>query len=235
VIVAAAAGSRGAHRAGSWPSATALVGYALAFSLAYVRLDAGIGALLLFGAVQLTIIAIALYRGERAGGPEWAGLGAAVAGLLYLLLPGLAAPPLTPSVLMIGAGVAWGIYTIRGRGVADPVSTTTGNFVRGVPLIGAAVVMNAVAATAPVTVSVAGVLLAVASGGLTSALGYVIWYQALRGLTAIRAATVQLAVPVLTAAAGVALLGERLTLRLLVAGTLILGGIAVAVTARRPS
>lgn len=236
LVLAAAAGARAAHRSGSWPSAAALVAYALAFSLAYVRLGAGIGALLLFGAVQLTIIAIALSRGERARGAEWAGLAAALAGLIYLVLPGLSAPPLTGSILMIAAGAAWGLYTIRGRGVADPLATTTGNFVRGVPLVAAALALQAMAARAPLTASASGVLLAVASGGLTSALGYVIWYRALRGLTAIRAATVQLAVPVLTAAAGVAVLGERITARLIVAGTLILGGIAIAVLAhRRPA
>jgi drug/metabolite transporter (DMT)-like permease len=233
LIVAAAARESRAYRSGSWISAAALVAYALAFSLAYVQLGAGIGALLLFGAVQLTIIVVALYAGERARWHEWAGLAAAAGGLVYLALPGLTAPPLAGSILMIAAGVAWGIYTIRGRGIANPLPTTTGNFVRAVPLVGAAVALDALAIPAPITVSAAGVLLAAASGGLTSAVGYVIWYQALRGLTAMRAAIVQLAVPVLTAIAGIALLGEQITMRLIVAGMLILGGIAVALLAPR--
>ena len=233
LIVAAAARERGAARSGTWISAAALVAYALAFSLAYVQLGAAIGALLLFGAVQLTIIVVALYAGEMARWREWAGLATAAGGFVYLVLPGLTSPPLTGSILMTAAGVAWGIYTIRGRGIPNPLPTTTGNFVRGVPLVGAAGALAALAAPGPITGSAAGVLLAVASGGLTSALGYVIWYHALRGLTAIRAAIVQLAVPVLTAVAGVALLGEPITMRLLVAGTLILGGIAVAVLVPR--
>jgi drug/metabolite transporter (DMT)-like permease len=235
LLCAAIVGARGAHTSGSWRSAVALVVYAMTFSLAYVRLEAGIGALLLFGAVQVTIILAAVRAGERARPLEWAGLLAALAGLSYLVAPGLAAPPLVGSLLMVGAGVAWGLYTIRGRGVGNPLRATTGNFVRGVPLAVGAIAMTATALPSPFVLSATGVLLAVTSGGVTSALGYVVWYAALRDLTAIRAATVQLAVPVLSAAAGVAVLDERITLRLIGAGTMILGGIAMTVFSRQSS
>jgi drug/metabolite transporter (DMT)-like permease len=235
VLCATAVRERGAHRSGSWRSAAALGAYALAFSFAYVRLSAGTGALLLFGAVQLTIIAAALYAGERARALEWIGLASASAGLAYLSAPGLTAPPLVGSLLMIAAGVAWGLYTIQGRTVANPLRATTGNFVRSVPLVLVAVVVAAVAVRPPVTLSQTGILLAVASGGLTSALGYVVWYRALRELTALRAASVQLTVPVLAAVGGVVFLGERITTRLVLASLLILGGVAVTLLSRQRS
>jgi drug/metabolite transporter (DMT)-like permease len=235
VLCAAAVGAPDAYRSGSWRSATALVAYALAFSFAYVQLSAGTGALLLFGAVQLTIIAAALYAGERARTLEWIGLASASAGLTYLSAPGLTAPPLVGSVLMIAAGVAWGIYTIQGRGVANPLHATTGNFVRSVPLIAAAFIVPAMVVRPPVVLSQRGILLAVVSGGLTSALGYVVWYRALRALTGIRAASVQLTVPVLAALGGAVLLGERITLRLVVAALMILGGVALTLLARQRS
>lgn len=233
LVVARAAGHRLVHQPGDWGSAAALVAYALAFSLAYVRLGAGIGALLLFGAVQLTIVGAAVAAGERAGRTEWVGLGLALAGLVYLVAPGLTAPPVVASVLMVAAGVAWGVYTIRGRGIANALLTTTGNFARGVPLAVAASGAATLATGGGVVLSPRGVMLAVVSGAVTSALGYVVWYRALRGLTAMRAAVVQLAVPVLTAVAAAVLLGERITLRLALAGALILGGIAVTIVSRR--
>ena len=241
ILCATLVGQRDAHQparsfsgggSGSWRSAAALAGYAVAFSFAYLQLTAGIGALLLFGAVQLTIVGAALYAGERARPLEWTGLGAAVAGLIYLSIPGLTAPPLVGSVLMVAAGIAWGFYTIHGRTVADPLAATTGNFARSVPLVAVAAPLAAVVAAAPLSLSPTGILLAVTSGGLTSALGYVVWYRALRGLSAIRAATVQLAVPVLSAIGGVAFLGERVSVRLVVSGAMILGGIALTVMSR---
>ncbi len=213
---------------GTWASAAALTAYAVAFSYAYVSLDAGIGALLLFGAVQATMILAALRAGEHTLWQEWMGLGAALAGLVCLVSPGLTAPPLLGAGLMIVAGVAWGVYTLRGRGNAAPVVATAGNFLRSAPLI---VAVSAVAALAggPVRATPVGIALALASGVLASGLGYVMWYAAIRHLTAIRAATVQLVVPVLGAAGGIVLLGEHLSARLVIAAVLILGGIGVAV------
>jgi drug/metabolite transporter (DMT)-like permease len=230
-VLAGASGERAAHLAGDWRSAGALVAYALAFSLAYVRLGAGIGALLLFGAVQVTIVGAALGAGERAVRAEWLGLSLALAGLVYLVAPGLTAPPVLASMLMVSAGVAWGVYTVRGRRIDDPLRATTGNFVRATPLALAAGA-TALLVQGGAVLSWSGVLLAAVSGGVTSALGYVVWYQALRGLTAMRAAVVQLAVPVLTALAATVFLDERITGRVVLAGAMILGGIGLTIVSR---
>jgi drug/metabolite transporter (DMT)-like permease len=224
----------GGKPAGSWASAIALAVYAVAFSYAYVTLEAGIGALLLFGTVQATMIVVALSGGERASWQEWAGLAIALAGLTYLVSPGLTAPPPSGAALMIAAGVAWGVYTLRGRGSVAPVLATAGNFARSAPLVLAVSAGVAVAGGRP-RASTGGIALALASGVLASGFGYVLWYSALRYLTAVRAATVQLVVPVLGAVGGILLLGESLSSRLALASVLILGGVAVAVTRRRPS
>jgi drug/metabolite transporter (DMT)-like permease len=223
----------GGKPAGSWASAIALAVYAVTFSYAYVSLEAGIGALLLFGTVQATMIVVALSGGERASWQEWAGLAIALAGLTYLVSPGLAAPPASGAALMIAAGVAWGVYTLRGRGSVAPVLATAGNFARTAPLVLAVSAGVAVGGGRP-RASTGGIALALASGVLASGFGYVLWYSALRYLTAVRAATVQLVVPVLGAAGGILLLGESLSSRLALASVLILGGVAVAVTRRRP-
>ena len=226
-IVAATRTPRGRTAGGNWGSATALAVYAIAFSFAYVTLPAGIGALLLFGAVQATMILAALFTGERTSRQEWIGLAAALGGLVYLVSPGLAAPPPTGATLMITAGAAWGVYTLRGRRSAEPVLATTGNFVRSAPLavaVSAAVALSGVTARA----TAVGVALALASGVLASGFGYVLWYTALRHLTAVRAATVQLVVPVLGAFGGVVLLDESFSLRLAVASVLVLGGVGFA-------
>ena len=217
--------------AGSWPSGFWLFAYAAGFSFAYVTLSAGTGALLLFGAVQATMIGYGLCKGERLRGLQVAGLIVAFAGLAGLLLPGLSAPPALGAALMIFAGFSWGIYSLRGRGAGDPTRVTAGNFLRAVPFaLAVSVAMYArAAADAP------GVAYAVASGALTSGVGYAIWYTALRGLKATIAATVQLSVPVIAALGGVALLGEPLTVRLLASSAAILGGIALVIAARRPA
>jgi drug/metabolite transporter (DMT)-like permease len=215
----------------AWVSAATLFAYALAFSLAYVRLAAGAGALLMFAAVQLTMIGAGLRAGERPQAPEWAGLALAVAGLVVLTRPGLARPDPTGACLMLGAGVAWGSYSLRGKRSGNPVSTNAATFARAVPLALVASALGALRVSPHLTP--AGAVLALASGALASGLGYVVWYAALRGLSATRAAIVQLSVPPLAAAGGVLLLGESLSLRLLVASLLILGGIALAVTGRR--
>jgi drug/metabolite transporter (DMT)-like permease len=209
-------------------SALALFGYAAAFSLAYRQLSAGTGALLLFGAVQVTMLAVALFRGERPRVGEWLGLAVAVAGLIYLVLPGVTAPPIAASAFMVAAGLAWGIYSLRGRGARDPLATTANNFAWSVPL-GAAfwfVQRDSMIVTAP------GVTWAVLSGTLASGLGYAIWYTAMPALSATRAATVQLTVPVLAAFGGVAFLGETITARLALASVFVLGGVALAIFAK---
>jgi drug/metabolite transporter (DMT)-like permease len=205
--------------------------YAAAFSFAYTGLTAGVGALVLFGSVQATMLAAALRSGERPHPLQWAGLALALAGLVYLVLPGLAAPPLASSAFMAVAGVSWGWYSLRGRGATDPLADTTNNFVLALPLAFAVNLIMLGRGDAHVF-SAAGVLLAVLSGALASGVGYVVWYAALRGLTATRAATVQLCVPVLAAAGGVVFMSERVSLRLLVAATVILGGVALALFGR---
>ena len=215
--------------AGSWRSALALFAYAAAFSLAYTSLPAGTGALLLFGAVQATMIGYGLSHGERLRGRQTIGLALAFGGLVGLLLPGLSAPPLQGSVLMLAAGAAWGIYSLRGRGAGDPLRATAGNFLRAVPFAA----LLSVVALHWLSVDYPGVGYAIASGALTSGVGYAIWYTALPALKATHAATVQLSVPVIAALGGIAFLDEHLTLRLVVAAVAILGGIALVVLERR--
>ncbi|WP_318284872.1 DMT family transporter [Halomonas denitrificans] len=208
---------------GSWVSAAALFAYALLFSLAYRGLTAATGALLLFGAVQVTMLAVALARGDRLGTRQWAGLAAALGGIAWLLWPGIAAPPLAAAMSMAGAGVAWGIYTLRARGGGDPTAVTAANFVRAtVP----ALVLLGIFATA-VRWDPRGITLAVASGAMASGLGYAVWYAALRQIGTHSAAVAQLAVPVITAFGGVALLAEPLDGRLVGSGILVLVGIGL--------
>jgi drug/metabolite transporter (DMT)-like permease len=214
---------------GSWLSAAMLFVYAVTFSFAFVRLQAGTGALILFGAVQATMLMTAIFRGERPGLLEYIGLTAALAGLAYLVLPGLQAPSLKGAGLMATAGTAWGVYTLRGRGAVNPAAVTADNFIRSVPFI----LIVSLLLLKEVTISTQGALLAVISGGLTSALGYVIWYAALPNLSTTRAALVQLIVPVLAAGGGVLVLSEPLTLRLVLAAAMILGGIALAISGRK--
>jgi len=230
LVLALLARARGGTPAaeGSWGSALALFAYAAAFSFAYASLPASTGALLLFGAVQLTMIGRGLRAGERLRAPQVVGLVAALGGLVGLLAPGLAAPPPAGAALMIAAGVAWGVYSLRGRGSGAPLLVTSGNFVRAVPLVLATSLALAGRAHADPT----GLALAVASGALASGLGYAVWYAALGGLDATRAATVQLSVPVLASLGGVLLLGEPVTWRLVLASAAILGGIALVILER---
>ena len=213
---------------GSWLSAAFLFLYAVTFSFAYLSLSTGSGALILFGSVQVTMIIVALRSGERPHSMEWIGLSLALGGLVYLVFPGLTAPPLLGSGLMAIAGVAWGFYTIRGRGSGNPLGDTAGNFVYSVPMVSLLLLVS----FGNISVSSSGVMYAVLSGALASGVGYVIWYAALRGLTTTRAATVQLSVPVIAAWSGVVFLAEDVSARLVIAGMLILGGIALAVTSR---
>lgn len=219
--------------AGDWTSALALFVYAAGFSFAYVSLSAATGALLLFGVVQTTMIGWGLWRGERLQPLQWAGLATACAGLVWLLLPGLATPSLAAGLLMGAAGLAWAVYTLRGRTAGgDATAVTAGNFIRATPLaLGVSLLAPLAGAGAP-RIDGAGLLLALASGALASGAGYAVWYTALRGLTATRAAILQLSVPALAAAGGALLLGERLTPGLLLASLAVLGGVLLVIVAR---
>ncbi|AEG01367.1 DMT family transporter [Methylomonas methanica] len=213
---------------GNWLSALALFCYAAGFSMAYVSLPTATGALLLFGAVQTCMIGHDLWRGERFLKRQVAGFLLAFGGLIGLLLPGLSAPPLTGSILMLGAGVAWGIYSLRGKTADDATQVTAGNFLRAVPLS----LLLSVGMFKYAVWDSAGAVYAVTSGAVASGLGYAIWYSVLPALKASHAATVQLCVPVLAAVGGIAFLGEPITLRLALASFAILGGIALVILDR---
>lgn len=215
---------------GNWLSALALFAYAAGFSFAYMSLPAATGALLLFSAVQTTMIGFGLWAGERLLKLQIIGLVLALGGLVGLLLPGLSAPPLYGSALMLGAGVAWGIYSLRGKGAGDPTRVTAGNFLRAVPF---AAVLSLIMLNGS-SLDPAGFWYAVSSGALASGIGYAIWYTVLPALKATSAATVQLSVPVIAASGGVVILGEPLTLRLVLASVAILGGIALVILEKRP-
>jgi drug/metabolite transporter (DMT)-like permease len=216
-------------RRGDWRSALSLFAYAAGFSYAYMNLTAGTGALILFGSVQATMIFAGLARGEKLSGVQTAGLMLAIGGLVVLVLPGITQPPWVSALLMAGAGIAWGIYSLRGQGATAPTETTAGNFVlAAVPAL----------ALSLVTVSgfawdLRGAVYAMLSGALASGLGYAIWYAVLPALRATQAASVQLSVPVIAALGGVLLLGEVLTLRLAWCSAAVLGGIALVLKARR--
>jgi drug/metabolite transporter (DMT)-like permease len=217
---------------GDWRAAALLFAYVALFSFAYVSLPAGTGALILFGAVQLSMLGAGLLAGERFAPMGWLGLVLAGAGLAVLLLPGAAAPSLFGALLMAGAGAAWGSYSLRGRaggsGGGDPLAATAASFVRAAPMG----VLLALLFVRSLHADAAGVGLAIASGALTSGLGYVVWYAALRRLSALRAAVVQLSVPLIAAVGGVLLLGEAFSLRLGLSALAILGGIGLVLGSR---
>jgi len=229
LVVTALSRSREFRFNGSWPSAVVLFFYVIPFSFAYASLTAGTGALILFGAVQVTMMLAALIVGERPHHLQWYGLALALAGLIYLVLPGLKAPPLSGSLLMAIAGIMWGIYSILGRGTRNPLQLNMGNFVRTLPLVISVSVLTARQSH----ISTNGLLLALASGAITTGLGYVLWYTALRNLTTTGAAIVQLLVPVLAGAGGVVFLNETISFRLLLSAIVVLGGIALALTGGR--
>ena len=210
---------------GSWTSASMLFLYAIAFSFAYIELDAGVGALIMFGAVQVTMLLTGLVQGERSDLLQWGGMIAAFSGLVYLVSPGLTAPPFLSSALMLIAGVSWGVYSLRGRGNNNPIAVTTDNFIRTIPFA----FIVAVALFPQIQLTTEGFLWAVLSGAVTSGIGYIIWYTALRGLTRTRASVIQLSVPVIAAIGGVILLSEDITLRLVLSAILTLGGIAIVI------
>ena len=221
---------RSERSAGHWYSALALFAYAAGFSFAYINLPAGTGALLLFVAVQATMILWGLCKGERLRGHQCIGLALAAGGLVLLLSPGLATPPIGGSILMLSAGVAWGIYSLRGRAAGNPVQSTAGNFLRALPMAA----LLGIVLFPWAHFDRVGVLCAAVSGALTSGVGYAIWYAALPGLKATSAATVQLSVPVLAAVGGILFLDEPITLRFLVSSVAVLSGIALVVTQQGP-
>ena len=214
---------------GSWYSGIMLFLYAITFSFAYITLDTGTGALILFGSVQITMIALSLLSGNRLHFTEWLGVIIAFAGFLYLIMPGVTAPSTTGFLLMTIAGVAWGIYTINGKGSKNPLSDTTFNFLRTVPFI----IIMLLVVLKDVNFTSKGILLAIISGGVTSGIGYTIWYMALKGLTSTQAAVVQLLVPVIAAFGGVIFIFEKITFRLTISSTMILGGILFVVMGKK--
>ncbi|MCM8738192.1 DMT family transporter [Azospirillum sp. A1-3] len=221
--------------AGSWRGAAALLAYAAAFSFAYLTMTAGTGALLLFGAVQATMILVGLYRGERLVPLQWGGLALALGGLALLLAPGLSAPDPLGALLMMAAGAAWGVYSLLGRTSRDPIATTAGNFLRAAPMAAVLALLAALAGPlfgGGVRWDQGGLVYAVLSGALASGVGYSIWYAALPALTAARAASVQLSVPVITALVAVLALGERITPVLALSSVAVLGGIALVIVGK---
>ncbi|MEQ1900324.1 MAG: DMT family transporter [Devosia sp.] len=210
--------------AGSWPGAAALFGYAIAFSIAYIMLGAGTGALILFASVQIGVIGWAIIKGDRPTLLEWIGLVVALGGLAYLVSPGLIAPPPLGALLMFAAGLCWAGYTLLGRGSHSPLADTTGNFIRCLPIALPLIGIGAFWRGAELPM----IGYAVASGALASGLGYAIWYAVLPSLTRTRAAIVQLTVPAIAAAGGVLLIAEPISNRLIIASTAILGGVGFA-------
>jgi drug/metabolite transporter (DMT)-like permease len=210
---------------GNWRSAFALFAYAAGFSFAYVTLPAATGALLLFGAVQSTMIGHALWKGDYLQKAQILGLFIAICGLIGMFFPGLSMPPLLGSLLMLCAGIAWGIYSLRGRGSGDPTTVSAGNFLRAVCL---AIVLS-ILTIEHISLDNEGVGYAILSGAVASGLGYAVWYTVVPALKATNAATVQLSVPVIAALGGVLFLGESITLRLALASLAIVGGIALVI------
>ncbi|MEC7291227.1 MAG: DMT family transporter [Pseudomonadota bacterium] len=219
--------------AGSWRGGAALLAYAGFFSYAYIALPAGMGAVILFALVQFTMLGWGLANGELLSGRQWAGFSIAAAALVWLVSPGLNAPPLLGAAAMASAGIGWGVYSLLGRGVTDPTAATTGNFMRAtllaLPILGATIWF----APEPMPPG-DGVMIAVASGAITSGLGYVVWYQVVRHLSASRAGIAQLSVPALAAIGGVLFLSEPVTLRFALSTAAILGGVGLAVLTRTP-
>lgn len=216
---------------GNWHGAMALLIYAVAFAYAYTRISAGTGALLLFASIQISMILYGIFIGERLSSTQGLGIGLAVAGLVILMLPSVSAPPLFHALLMIVAGIAWGAYSLLGRSAKDAASATAGNFIRATPVALLLFLLHALASRAGY--DAAGVAYAVASGAVTSGLGYVFWYAALKDLKVTHAATVQLSVPVLAAFGGAVFLDEPVTGILMAASVLILLGIALVVLVKK--
>jgi drug/metabolite transporter (DMT)-like permease len=214
---------------GSWVSGGILFIYAVTFSFAYVSLDTGTGALIAFATVQITMITSALFQGNKMNSSEWVGLILAFGGFVYLVFPGVTAPSLSGLLLMILSGMAWGIYSLRGKSSLHPLNDTAFNFLRAIPFV----IILLLLSIDKIQATPHGITLAIISGALTSGIGYTIWYMALKGLSAIHASIVQLIVPVIAATGGVLFLSEIISIRLLIASILILGGISIAILTRK--
>jgi len=213
---------------GSWLAGLMLFIYAITFSFAYISLDTGTGALILFGAVQITMIVLSLFAGNRLHLVEWLGMSVAFAGFVYLILPGVSTPSISGFALMTIAGIAWGIYTLKGQGSKDPLLDTANNFIRTLPLVAVLIILS----LGSIHYTTEGILLAAISGGLASGIGYTLWYTALRGLSATQAAVIQLLVPVIAALGGVMFVSEHISIRLALSGVTVLGGILMVVLGR---
>jgi len=229
VILSVNRNRQGSSAKGSWHAGLMLFLYAVSFSFAYITLNTGTGALILFGSVQITMIMFSLISGTKLHAVEWTGVVIAFTGFVYLVFPALATPSAAGFLLMTIAGIAWGVYTIMGRGSKDPLVDTAYNFFRTVPFV----VILLIVTMKSSNYSSEGILLAVLSGGVTSGIGYTIWYTALGGLSALQAAVLQLLVPVIAAFGGVMFLSEDITLRLTIAAVLILGGVLLVVLSRK--
>jgi drug/metabolite transporter (DMT)-like permease len=216
---------------GSWKSAGMLFTYGAAFSFAYLSLDTGTGALILFGAVQFTMILIGIKLGHSLNRIEWLGVAIASVGFIYLMAPGLTTPSFLGFILMCVSGIAWGLYTLAGKNSLNPLSDTAYNFLRTSPLVFALAVIF----FQYIDISVRGFILAIASGAIASGLGYTIWYMALRDLSATRAAVLQLLVPVIASAGGVVFSSEHISAQLVISSILVLGGVLLVIMAKPSS
>lgn len=220
---------------GSWLSSFSLFLYALTFSYAYISLNTGVGALILFGAVQLTMVIMSIFKGKMLSIGEWIGLLIAFSGLTYLLLPSASAPSLTGFILMVISGIAWGVYTLAGRGASNPLQLTANNFIRTIPFVLITVIALVMFNTEPLNITAGGLMLAIISGAITSGLGYAIWYQALNGLSINQAAILQLTVPIIAAFGGILFLSEDITAQLIISSLLVLGGIFISLMTNKRS
>ena len=218
----------GSTAKGSWSASAVLFLYAVTFSFAYITLDTGTGALILFSSVQITMILLSLISGNRLHITEWLGISVAFGGFVYLILPGVTTPSVTGFALMTISGIAWGIYTLKGKGSANPLMDTTYNFLRTIPFV----ILLAIATLHNAHYSSEGVILAILSGAIASGIGYTIWYIALAGLSTTQAAVVQLSVPVIAAIGGVVFMAEVISFRLTISALLVLGGILLVVLGR---
>ena len=218
---------------GSWLTSFALFLYAITFSYAYISLNTGVGALILFGAVQVTMVLMSLIKGKMLTISEWFGLIIAFSGLAYLLLPSASAPSLHGFLLMLISGVAWGFYTLAGKGAGNPLLQTANNFLRTIPFIFILAILFAVFKSDNLIITVNGTLLAITSGAVTSGLGYALWYQALNGLSITQAAILQLTVPIIAAFGGILFLAEEITMQLIISALLVLGGIFVSLISKK--
>jgi drug/metabolite transporter (DMT)-like permease len=217
--------NKGTSSKGSWSAAFTLFLYAITFSYAYLSVDTGTGALILFGSVQITMIILSLISGTRLHFIEWSGVILAFTGFIYLVLPNITTPSIDGFMLMTVSGTSWGIYTLKGRGSKNPLMDTTYNFLRTIPFV----VLLAVFTLQNMAYSSEGIVLALISGAITSGVGYTIWYIALGGLSSTQAAVIQLSVPVIAAIGGVIFVSETITIRLVISATIVLSGILMVV------